>query len=48
MTIFMDDWKKKQEITVEELAALSPDEVCLVDIRDEVAFERGSLPGRRT
>lgn len=45
MTAIIDDWKTKQEITVEELAALSPDEVYLVDIRDEVAFERGSLPG---
>ena len=45
MTAFMEDWKKKQEITVEELAELSSDEVYLVDIRDEVAFERGSLPG---
>lgn len=45
MTAIIDDWKTKQEITVEELAALSPDEVYLVDIRDEVAFER-SLPRR--
>lgn len=45
MTAIIDDWKMKQEITVEELAELSPDEVYLVDIRDEVAFERGSLPG---
>ena len=45
MTAIIDDWKMKQEITVEKLAALSPDEVYLVDIRDEVAFERGSLPG---
>ena len=34
MTAFMEDWKKKQEITVEELAELSSDEVYLVDIRD--------------
>ena len=45
MTAFIDAWKTKQEITVEELAALPENEVELVDIRDEVAFERGSLPG---
>ena len=30
MTAIIDDWKTKQEITVEELAALSPDGALLV------------------
>ena len=34
MTAFIDAWKTKQEITVEELAALPENEVELVDIRD--------------
>ena len=38
-------WEDKTEITVEELAALAPEQVFLADIRDPAAFDRGTVPG---
>ncbi|WP_432647008.1 ATP-binding protein [Mitsuokella sp.] len=45
MTAFLKAWEDKSEITVDELAAIDSQELYLVDIRDEAAFERGSVPG---
>ncbi len=45
MTAFLKAWEDKKEITVAELAAIDPQDLYLVDIRDEAAFARGSVPG---
>ncbi|MFV0636786.1 ATP-binding protein [Mitsuokella sp. WILCCON 0060] len=45
MTAFLKAWEDKSEITVDELAAIDSQELYLVDIRDEAAFERGSVSG---
>ena len=45
MTDFLKEWEGKAEITPAELAALAAETVCLVDIRDEAAFARGTVPG---
>lgn len=45
MTAFIEAWTHKNEITVDELNAIEADKLYLVDIRDEAAFERGSVTG---
>ena len=45
MTMNLSQWDDKTEITVEELAGLSPDQRFLADIRDPAAFDRGTVPG---
>ena len=44
MTMNLSQWDDKTEITVEELAGLSPDQRFLADIRDPAAFDRGTAP----
>ncbi|MBQ9031809.1 MAG: ATPase [Parasporobacterium sp.] len=36
-----------EEITIEELADLHPSDYILVDIRDEISFQYGTIPGAR-
>lgn len=45
MTALIEAWTHKNEITVDELNAIEADKLYLVDIRDEAAFERGSVTG---
>lgn len=45
MTAFIEAWTHKNKITVDELNAIEADKLYLVDIRDEAAFERGSVTG---
>lgn len=45
MSALHDNWKQKREISPEELAELDPQQIYVVDIRDEAAFQRGTLPG---